>query len=74
MPYMMVQSSATATKKMAQNNLSPAEFMRPFGYVGDLGGFVLRTVDKNEPVRLSNFRVNFIDAACLNPDPKPTKI
>lgn len=52
MPYMMVQASATALKKMAINNLSPAEFMRPFGDVGNLGGYAMRTVDKNEVVKL----------------------
>ena len=30
----------------------------------------MRTVDKNEPVRLNNFKVNFIDSASLNPEPK----
>jgi putative protein kinase ArgK-like GTPase of G3E family len=61
MPFMMVQASATAMTKMAQNKLSPAEFMRPFGEVGNLGGLAMRTVEKNEVVKLLNFRVNFID-------------
>jgi len=56
--------------KMAQNKLSPAEFMRPFGEVGNLGGYAMRTVDKNEIVKLVNFQINFIDSAFLNPDPK----
>jgi hypothetical protein len=30
----------------------------------------MRTVDKNEPVKLNNFKVNFIDTASLNPEPK----
>ncbi len=52
------------------NGLSPAEFLRPFGDVGNLGGYAMRTNDKNEAIKLSNFRINFIDASLLNPDPK----
>jgi hypothetical protein len=53
---------------MAANNLSPAEFLRPFGEVGNLGGNTMRTNDKNESVKLQNFSVNFIDATMMNPD------
>ena len=55
---------------MADNNLSPAEFLRPFGEVANLGGYVFKTTEKNEAVKLQNFRINFIDSQLLNPDPK----
>ena len=45
MPYMMVQASPGAIAKLAPNNLKPAEFLRPFGVVGNLGGYTLRTVE-----------------------------
>jgi putative heme degradation protein len=44
--------------------------MRPFGEVGNLGGYTLHTVEKNERVKLQNFKINFIDSAYLNPDSK----
>ncbi len=31
MPYIMVLSSESAQKKMNDNKLTPAEFLRPFG-------------------------------------------
>ena len=52
------------------NGLTPAEFLRPFGVVGNLGGYAMRTNDKNEAVKLANFRINFIDAPLLNHDQK----
>jgi hypothetical protein len=63
MPYVMVLSSPNAMKKMALNNLKPAEFLRPYGIVGNLGGYQLKTNVKNEQgcVKLNNFRVNFVD-------------
>jgi hypothetical protein len=43
--------------------LKPAEFLRPYGIVGNLGGYQLKTNVKNEQgcVKLNNFRVNFVD-------------
>ena len=70
MPYVMVQSSLSTQKKMMANGLTPAEFLRPFGDVGNLGGYAMRTNDKNEAVKLANFRINFIDAPLLNHDQK----
>ncbi len=52
MPYVMVMASPTVEKKMAANNLTPAEFLRPFGEVGNLGGYTMRTNDKNDAVKL----------------------
>jgi hypothetical protein len=52
MPYVMVFASPSATKKFEANNLSPAEFLRPFGEVGNLGGYTLRTNEKQERVKL----------------------
>lgn len=69
MPYIMVHASPGAIAKLAPNNLRPAEFLRPFGAVGNLGGYAFRTVgDQNESIKLSNFRVNFVgaDALCLD--------
>ena len=70
MPYIMVFSSRSAETKLRQNNLTPAEFLRPFGEVGNLGGYTIRTNEKNERVKLENFRVNFIDSNLLAPDTK----
>lgn len=70
MPYVMVQASKTTEVKMAANNLSPAEFLRPFGEVGNLGGCTLRTSDRNESVKLQNFSVNFIDSNQMTGDSK----
>ena len=61
MPYVMVLSSTNAMKKMALNHLKPAEFMRPYGVVGNLGGYKLMLNEKNGGVKLNNFRVNFVD-------------
>jgi hypothetical protein len=73
MPYMMVQASKTTEIKLAGNNLSPAEFLRPFGEVGNLGGYTLRTSDRNESVKLQNFSVNFIDSSLMTMDSKGFK-
>ena len=62
MPYVMVFASPTANKKFEANNLSPAEFLRPFGEVGNLGGYTLRTNEKQERVKLQNFKINFVDS------------
>lgn len=72
MPYVMVMASPTVEKKMAANNLTPAEFLRPFGEVGNLGGYTMRTNDKNDAVKLQNFRINFVDSSLLKPDPTRT--
>ena len=44
------------------NCLTPAEFLRPFGEVGNLGNIAVHTVEKNTPYKLHRFRVNFIDS------------
>jgi hypothetical protein len=67
MPFVLVNSSPTAMSKMAQNNLKPAEFLRPFGFVNDLGGLSIPpTVDKNDPIKPHKFRVNFVDQSTMS--------
>ena len=56
---------------MEENNgLTPAEFLRPFGEVGNLSNVSVHTVDKNTPYKLNRFRVNFIDSSKMWSDPK----
>lgn len=55
-----------------QNGFTPAEFLRPFGEVGNLNGYLVRTCDKNVPYKLNRFRVNFIDSHLMVVD-KDTK-
>ena len=65
---MLVFATYHAIKKVKENNLSPAEFLRPFGEVGDCNGISMRTCDKNEFFKLNDkFRINFIDVAELKP-------
>ena len=55
---------------MEVNGLTPAEFLRPFGEVGNLSNYSVKTCDKNAPYKLNRFRVNFIDSANMWSDPK----
>ena len=55
---------------MEMNGLTPAEFLRPFGEVGNLSNYQVKTVDKNEPYKLEKFRVNFIDSNRMSSDSK----
>lgn len=41
--------------------LSPAEFLRPFVEVGSLDGRQIQTLDKGQPFKLQNFRLNVVD-------------
>ena len=66
MPYIMVLASPSAKKKLEQNNLSPAEFLKPFGRCGDLGGYTFSSNPQSQPVKLKNFSVNFVDASSLS--------
>ena len=54
------------------NGLTPAEFLRPFGEVGNLGNYLIRTSEKNMPYKLNRFRVNFIDSHLMSDHPKPS--
>lgn len=47
---------------MELNGLTPAEFLRPFGEVGNLSNYVVKTIEKNEPYKLEKFRINFVDS------------
>ena len=54
------------------NGLTPAEFLRPFGEMGNLSNYLVRTCNKNMPYKLNRFRVNFIDSHLMSDHPKPT--
>jgi hypothetical protein len=45
-----------------QASLTPAELFRPFSEVGNLGNVALQTCEKNQPFRLKNFKVDFVDS------------
>jgi len=68
MPYVAVFASPTTIEKFAKNNLTPAEFLRPYGHVGNLNNYSMKTADKSEPYKLNNFRVNFIDKNLMEND------
>ena len=66
-PQVVVFSSKTVQAKMMdQNGITPAEFLRPYGDVGNLGNYQIKTTDKTEPYKLDKFRVNFIDSHRMN--------
>ena len=70
-PYVAVFSSKlTQAKMMETNGLTPAEFLRPFGVVGNLSNYSVKTCEKNTPYKLNRFRVNFIDSNNMWSDPK----
>ena len=52
------------------NGITPAEFLRPFGEVGNLSNYLVRTCDKNMPYKLNGFRVNFVDSHLMSDHPK----
>lgn len=71
-PFICVFSSKSTQKRMEEaNGFTPAEFLRPFGEVGNLSGYLVRTCDKNIPYKLSRFRINFIDSHLMSDHPKP---
>ncbi len=62
-PVCAVFASKTTIDIMRkQNNLSPAEFLRPFADVGNINNIALQTSDKNLPFKLTNFGLNFVDS------------
>ncbi len=69
MPYCLVHASKITQAKLIINNLSPAEFLRPFGQVGNLGGYIVRTSDRNDGIKFQNFTVNFVDSSHMTGDP-----
>lgn len=72
MPYVAVLPSPTAVEKLKQNNLTPSEFLRPFGHVGNLNNISMKTSDKSEPYKLNNFRINFIELNLMQHDQEKT--
>lgn len=54
------------------NGLTPAEFLRPFGEVGNLSNYLVRSCDRNTPYKLNRFKVNFIDNHLMSEHPKPS--
>ena len=69
MPYCLVHASKITPAKLIINNLSPAEFLRPFGQVGNLGGYIVRTSDRNDGKNFQNVTVNFVDSSHMTGDP-----
>ena len=76
MPYVCVFSSEITRQRMMDGNgISPAEFLRPFGEVGNLNNYSVKTVEKNQPYKLKKFRINFIDSQNMQDlDKKSTNI
>jgi len=71
-PYVCVFSTKNVVKRMEDvNGLTPAEFLRPFGEVGNLSNYLVRSCDRNAPYKLNRFRVNFIDNHLMSEHPKP---
>ena len=62
-PVAAVFSSQT-TKDFIKSNasLTPAELLRPFSDVGSLNNITINTVERNQPYKLKNFKIDFIDA------------
>ena len=72
-PFVCVYSSKITQDRMLEvNGITPAEFLRPFGEVGNLGNYLLRTCDKNVAYKLADFRVNFVDSHLMSDHPKAT--
>ena len=70
-PFVCVFSTKLVQQRMMEvNGLTPAEFFRPFGRVGNCGGLVIRTCEKTQPYVLTNFRVNFVDSHLMHDHPK----
>ena len=66
MPYVCVFSSQNTQQRMMDvNGLTPAEFLRPFGEVGNLNNYLVKTIEKNQSYKFNNFRVNFIDSQSM---------
>ena len=61
-PCLAVFSTQELNEFMRENAcLSPAEFLRPFVEVGSLDGRQIQTLDKGQPFKLQNFRLNVVD-------------
>ena len=57
---------------LESNGFTPAEFLRPFGEVGNLSNYLVRTCEKNGAYKLNRFRINFVDSHLMSDHPKPT--
>ncbi len=44
------------------SSLTPGELFRPFAEVGNLNNISLQTCEKNQPFKLKNFKVDFVDS------------
>ena len=74
MPYVCVFSSPNTYNRMMDfNGFSPAEFLRPFGEVGNLNNYSIKTVEKNPFFKLNNFKINFIDSQAMWDQAKKTE-
>eukprot|EP00347_Sterkiella_histriomuscorum_P023756 403333495 len=62
-PSCAVFSSGTVKDILKkQSSITPAELFRPFAEVGNLGNISLQTCEKNQPFKLKNFKIDFIDS------------
>jgi len=74
-PVVCVFSSNSVLRRMIDlNGLTPAEFLRPFGEVGNLSNYLVRSCDRNAPYKLNRFRVNFVDSHLMSDHPKPSDL
>jgi hypothetical protein len=66
-PVGIVFSSPAVREQLLKfSSLGPAELLRPFSEVGNLGNVALQTCEKNAPFRLQNFKLNFVDSHKLD--------
>lgn len=62
-PQAIVFSSGAVREKLLKSSsLGPAELLRPFAEIGNLGNVSLQTCEKNAPFKLNNFKINFVDS------------
>lgn len=62
-PCVAVFSSGSVRETLKkQSSLSPAEVFRPYAEIGNLGNISLQTCERNQPFKLKNFKIDFVDS------------